>query len=62
MEQDKLNPLVALGLGAGIGVCSLWILLEIWPALVLGGAVYLIYKGTQNKKKETQHNADMDKE
>jgi len=51
MSKD-LNPLVALGLGAGVGVCSLWVLIEVWPVLVLGGAAYLVYKGTQQSNKE----------
>lgn len=52
MSQNNLNPLVALGLGVGIGVCGLWVFIETWPLLALGGAAYLVYKGTQQTKKE----------
>jgi len=54
-QTSKSNPLVPLGLGIGVGVCSLWLLLEVWPLVVLGGAGYLVYKGmeSQNSKKET---------
>lgn len=54
-QTNKSNPLVPLGIGIGVGVCSLWLLLEIWPLVVLGGAGYLVYKGMESKnpKKET---------
>jgi len=50
------NPLIPLGLGIGIGICSLWLLIELWPLVILGGAGYLVVKGMQGqttKKKET---------
>lgn len=34
-----------LGVGIVAGVAGVYLLLEIWPVLLLGGASYLIYKG-----------------
>ena len=53
MNETNLNPLVAMGVGIGVGVCGLWILLETWPILILGGAAYLVYKGVQKTTKES---------
>ena len=55
-KEITSNPLVPLGLGIGVGICSLWLLLEVWPLLMLGGAGYLVYKGMEkqnSKEKET---------
>lgn len=40
---------IPLGVGIGIGVCSVWALIELWPIIVLGGAAYLVVKGLEDK-------------
>ena len=51
--MNDINPLIAIGLGIGAGVCGLWVLLEMWPIILLGGAGYLILKGVEQNTKET---------
>lgn len=58
-KTTTLNPLVALGIGVGAGVCALWALLELWPVLALGGAAYLIYRGS-SASRNTQEEAKPD--
>lgn len=50
--MNNINPLIAIGLGIGIGVCGLWMLIEMWPLIILGGAGYLILKGVEKNIKE----------
>ena len=39
-----------LGVGVVAGVAGVYLLIEIWPILLLGGAGYLIYKGLLTKE------------
>jgi hypothetical protein len=45
-----------LGIGIGIGVCSVWALVELWPIIALGGATYLIVKGLHENYTSNQEN------
>jgi len=45
MSNDNLSPLIPLGVGVAIGGSVLWIAIKIWPAVILGGAAWLIAKG-----------------
>ena len=58
--KNNTSPLVPLGVGIGIGVCSLWALIELWPVLILGGAAYLCIQGTKHTTKENIDNANLD--
>ena len=51
-KQQAINPLVPLGIGIGIGVCTLFAAIELLPFLVIGGAGYMIYKGINNTNTE----------
>lgn len=58
MENKQVNPLVAVGLGIGIGVCTLYALLELWPVLALGGAAYLMYRGAKPQPNKQEENTE----
>lgn len=45
---------IPLGIGIGIGICSIWALIELWPVIILGGAAYLIVKGLEDQYINTQ--------
>lgn len=48
------HPLVMLGIGVGAGVCGIWLLIELWPLLLLGGAAWLTYKGLELQSSKAQ--------
>jgi hypothetical protein len=48
--DNKDRDLVTFGLGVGAGVCSIWLLIELWPLVLLGGAGYLVLKGMENSR------------
>ena len=47
--SNSTSPLVSLGIGMVVGVGALFLLLELWPILVVGGGVYLVLKGLTNQ-------------
>lgn len=60
MNTNTYNPFVLLGIGTGIGVCTLWVLVELWPIIALGGVAYIIYQGTKNTTKENINDTNLD--
>ncbi|MCW4027473.1 MAG: hypothetical protein NWE76_08330 [Candidatus Bathyarchaeota archaeon] len=44
-DKKQVHPLLPLGVGVAIGGSALWLAIELWPVLVLGGAAWLITKG-----------------
>lgn len=50
----KNDSLLSLGLGIGIGALSLWVVIELFPLIVLSGAGYLVLKGLQTKNLEEE--------
>ena len=41
--------MLSLGVGVGIGVTSMWLVVETFPLLLLGGLGYLGFKALDNK-------------
>lgn len=50
------NPhnLLLLGLGLGLGACSIWVLFELWPVVVMAGAGYIVLKSLEGKSSTWQ--------
>jgi len=54
MEKNKISPLVPLGIGIAIGGSALWLLIELWPILLVGGGIALALGGMTNTSKESE--------
>ncbi len=54
----KRDPLVPLGVGVVLGGSALWLLIELWPLLVVGGGLAMVAVGLK-KSKEERDNATM---
>ena len=54
MSESKLNPLVPLGSGIGVGVTALWAAVELLPLAVMVGAGYIVVKGLEKSNKNTE--------
>jgi len=54
MNNNNYHPLFMIGVGAGAGICAIWLLVELWPLLLLGGAAWLAYKGLESQAAKTQ--------
>lgn len=52
------DPKIPLGIGIGIGITSIWALVELWPVLLLGGAAYLVVKGLEEDHTEKQEKSE----
>jgi len=52
MEDKNNKNLAIFGIGVGVGLLSLWAIIEIAPILLLGGTGYLIVKGLTPSEKE----------
>lgn len=50
--EKRNNDLLAFGAGVGVGVVSVWALIELFPLILLGGAGYLAYQGLKHTVKE----------
>ena len=44
-KKTDMNALVPLGLGVALGGSALWLLVELWPLLIIGGGAALLLKG-----------------
>lgn len=53
MEQ-KVSPLIPLGAGIAIGGGALWLLVELFPLIIAGGAAYLVIKGIGQQNTEAE--------
>ncbi len=47
MSEQTVSPLLPFGAGIGVGLISLWALIELLPLLALGGVGFLIFKGLE---------------
>lgn len=56
MSEQTMSPLIPLGIGIGIGVCTLFAAIELFPFLVIGGAGYIVYRGINDT--DTEEEAD----
>lgn len=52
LEGEK--NLVPLGIGIGVGVLSLYTMIELFPFLIIGGAGYLVMQGLKNKNRSNE--------
>lgn len=50
--SNNISPLVPLGIGVALGMGSLWLLIEVWPAIMIGLAAWLITSGAINTSKD----------
>ena len=54
-DEKDVNPLIPFGVGVAVGGLGLWLLVQAWPLLFIGGGAALVLKGMQTpKKSETE--------
>jgi len=46
--MNTTEMLIPLGIGVAIGGGLLWLLLELWPLIAMGGGLLLAFKAMQN--------------
>ena len=51
MDNDKL---IAFGAGVGIGVLSIYAIVQLFPFIMLGGVGYIIYSNLSNQEKDDE--------
>jgi hypothetical protein len=52
--SKAVNPLLPLGIGVGVGILSLYAVIELFPLIALGGAGYLVIKGLNINSKSKE--------
>lgn len=50
--MESNNNLLMFGAGVGLGLLSLWVIIELAPVIAFGGAGYLITRGLMKSMKE----------
>lgn len=55
-STSSSSSLIPLGIGMGLGVVALWLIFELLPFMVIGGAVALVLKGMKNHNKKQENN------
>lgn len=52
----QIDPKLALGAGIGIGVSAIYLLVHLWPVILVMGAGWLMVKGIGSDDKEEEEN------
>lgn len=52
--MNVVSNLIPLGIGIVIGVCVLWIAVQLSPLFITIGAMYLLYKTMSNPDTESK--------
>ena len=53
-DPNKRDLLVPFGAGVAIGGAGLWALVELWPLVLIGGGLALVFKGLEKSATNTE--------